>query len=304
MSAEVAALAHRMASRALGWLAEHRERGALSDDAVVDTVDPDETYKPLGESALVASLALREGVAGPRDVEHARWVLDFAWEQLRDGDLLYERQLRHPLMSDPLETYAHFARAGYRHERLVELCRHLHALRGVELAEVVPNRRLAVANAARVAGVPGRHDWSALTAATWLGGTPEPWAIDWMTGYHVTHTVFHLTDWGARPDLPPRLAAYLAAWLPAWVETWREVEQWDLVGELLAVDSCLDEPVCGVEPWEHLAAVQRDDGMLPRDGQPLAEDADELFRDHHHPTVVAATAGTVALSRALAGGAG
>lgn len=298
----VAVLAHDMTRRALEWLAENRSRGALPSSWHPDASDPNKEYKPLGEIALVGSLVLREGAAGPREAEAARALLDHAWEEFRHGDLLYERQLRHPLMSDPLETYAHFARAGYEHPGLLQLLTHLHALRAVRAAEVVPNRCLAVANAARVAGVDGHRDWEKLTSATWLGALPEPWAIDWMTGYHVTHTVFHLTDWGGRPGhagLPPALADYLTAWLPVWAEAWREVEQWDLVGELLAVDACLARPVCPRRLWRDLAAAQRHDGMLPRDAQPLADDPAELFEAHHHPTAVAAIAGTIALSRAL-----
>jgi hypothetical protein len=299
----IAAIGHDMARSALAWLAENRTYGGLPDTWSPQDAEPDSAYKPLGETALAASLALREGVAGPREAEAARTLLDHAWDEFHQGDLLYERQLRHPLMSDPLETYAHFARAGYEHAGLRQLCDHLHRLRAARVAEIVPNRRLAVANAARVAGTGPPADWETLIAATWLGATPEPWAIDWMTAYHVTHTVFHVTDWGARRELPADLEDYLRAWLPVWAEVWREVEQWDLLGELLAVDACLTRPACGRALWQDLAAAQLPDGMLPRDGQPLADDPQELFDDHHHPTVVAAAAGTIALSRAL-GGAG
>jgi uncharacterized protein DUF6895 len=300
-TAPIATTAHRMAARALDWLGEHHTLGALPPtDTSVGMPQPDRAYKPLGETALVASLALREGVAGPREAATARRLLDFAWEQVREGDLLYERQLLHPQLTDPLELYAHFARAGYRHEQLEQLLGHLHALRSTHVVEMLPNRRLAVANAARIVGIDDHRDWPALTSATWLGTTPEPWAIDWMTAYNVTHTVFHLTDWGhARDGLPDPLPAYLRDWLPVWVEVWKEVGQWDLAGELLVVDACLDEPVCGAAAWEELAAVQHDDGLLPRDDEPLPDDPAEVFREHHHTTVVAATAGTIALSGAL-----
>ncbi|MGP3971038.1 DUF6895 family protein [Streptomyces sp. 6N223] len=313
-TAPIAATAHRLAGRAFAWLGEHHTLGALPADITISMTDPDHDYKPLGETALVASLALREGVTGPREAETARRLLDFAWEQLREGDLLYERQLRHPHMTDPLELYAHLARAGYRHPRLERLLAHLRPLRTAQAAEVMPNRRLAVANAARIVGLPARRglpahqahrghddrDWRALADATWLGGTPEPWAVDWFTAYCVTHTVFHLTDWGAiRDGLPEPLQEYLRLWLPVWVEAWTEVGQWDLICELLIVDACLDEPVCGPEPWQRLAAVQHDDGLMPHDDRPLPEDPAEIFLAHHHPTVVAAIAGTLALSRAL-----
>lgn len=297
MTASVAHHAHKLAGAALDWLHTHRRLGAFPPGAT-DIGDPDRHYKPLGETALAASLVLREGVAGPATLAQARDLLDFAWAEFRAGDLLYERQLRHWLLTDPLETYAHFARVGLRHDRLHALLRHSAAVGAA--TEVMPNRSLAVANARRTTGIGGDPDWPALTRATWLGGTPEPWAIDWSIGYHLTHTVFHLTDWGARPhDLPPDIADYLAMWLPVWVDVWAEVGQWDLVGELLVVGACLPEPHLDPAEWQVLADAQHADGLLPRDNEPVADDPATRFADHQHPAVVAVVAGTVALSRLL-----
>lgn len=289
-------------SRALNWLhtAQRQGHGHLPPDATVDLADPDGAYKPLGEAALAASLVLRDGVAGSHDTQVARALVDSCWHQLQDGDLLYERQLRHLTLTDPLELYAHFARSGHRHRLLDGLLTDYAGLRAPDAREVVPNRRLAVANARRIVGVGGEPDWQALTAATWLGATPEPWAVDWSTGYDITHTVFHLTDWGARPDdLPAHLADYLRRWLPVWVDIWLEVGQYDLVGELLAVDACIGDPVCGSEPWRRLADVQHADGLTPRDGDPVATDPHTAFKENEHTAVVAVIAGTVTLARAL-----
>ncbi|MGP3970844.1 DUF6895 family protein [Streptomyces sp. 6N223] len=296
--APVRLMAHRMATGALGWLHRNRGHGALPPGTTADLADPDSVYKPLAESAMAASLVLREGIASPADQHRAREVLDFSWEQLGASDLLYERQLRYPVMTDPLEVYTHFTRAGYRHERLDGLLAHLGGLASPRSSELMPNRRLAVANAARVAGLEREVDWRALTDATWLGQTPEPWAIDWLTAYCVTHTVFHVTDWGARPEgLPPRIQDYLTLWLPVWIDVWLEIQEWDLVGELLIVDACLTEPRCPPGAWEMFASAQHEDGLLPRDGRPVAEDPRQAFAEHHHPTVVATIAGTLALSR-------
>ncbi|ARQ71862.1 DUF6895 family protein [Streptomyces marincola] len=302
MTAPVTSIAHQVASRALHWLHAHRERGVLPADSTADLGDPNSVYKPLGESALAGSLVLREAAAGSTEMRLARELLDYAWTQFREGDLLYERQLRHLLMTDPLETYAHFTRSGYRHAGMDRLLRHNAGLNSVRAVEVVPNRKLAIANAARLAGVDHGTDWTALARATWLGATPEPWAIDWMTAYAMTHTVFHLTDWGGRPEgLPADMAGYLTTWLPVWIDIWREVAQWDLVAELMIVGACLDEPVCDPEIWAVLADIQHEDGLLPRDGDPVSEDEDERFTDHQHTAVVAAVAGSIAVSRTLTG---
>lgn len=301
MTASVARTAHDLTTGALGWLHANRELGAFPADTTADLGDPDSVYKPLGETALAASLVLRGGAAGAAQLRLARELLDFTWQQVREGALLYERQLRHPLLTDPLETYAHFARVGYRHAALDELLAHCAAVDSV--AEVLPNRRLAVANAHRTVGV-GRDDWDVLTRATWLGQTPPPWAIDWMTGYSATHTVFHLSDWGARPHgLPPEVVDHLTAWLPVWVDVWSEVEQWDLVGELLIVGASLPVPRLEAREWARLAALQHPDGLVPRDGEPVAPDPVQRFRDQQHTTVVATIAGTLVLCRLLNDGA-
>ncbi|MGZ3145546.1 DUF6895 family protein [Lentzea chajnantorensis] len=294
------AVVHDVASRAMAWLHAHHELGAFTDTATADLDDPNSVYKPLCEVALASAFVLREGVAGAAQLRHARELLDFSWEQMRRGDLLYERQLRHALLTDPVETYASFARSGYRHAALERVAAHSSAADAVN--EVVPNRRLAVANAHRVVGIPRDDDWDALTAATWLGREPEPWVIDWYTGYCATHTVFHLTDWGARPEgLPAGTARYLDAWLPVWIDVWTEARQWDLVGELLLVGACLPEPRIEAAEWAPFAAAQHEDGLVPRDGEPVSDDPRTRFLDHQHTAVVATAAGTLALSRLLAG---
>jgi hypothetical protein len=303
----VTALAHQVGAKALGWLHAHQEHGTLAPSA--DLGDPDGVYKPLGENALAASLVLRESVAGSGELRKARDLLDFTWRQFRDGDLLYERLLRHPLMHDPLETYAPLVRSGYRHARLDRLFQHTTRLRSVRAVEQLPNRRLASANAARVAGFDGgpgqAWDWPALISETWLARRPEPWLIDWLTAYSVTHTVFHVTDWGGRPDgLPGPIARYLARWLPVWIDVWAEIAQWDLVTELMIVGSCLPEPYVSAADWQRLAAVQHEDGLVPRDAEPPADDPATRYRDQQHTAVVALVAATLAVSRTLTVGEG
>ncbi|MBC3841286.1 hypothetical protein GXW82_16185 [Streptacidiphilus sp. 4-A2] len=298
---EVLKTAHSVGSRALAWLhGSSRQFGSLAPGTDFEFTDPDNIYKPLGETALAASMVLREGVAGPGELLAAQELLDFAWGQLRAGDSLFDRQVRHPMLTDPVELYAHFARGGYRHRQLDELAAHLGSLDSFRAIEMMQNRRLAVANAQRVIDPGYRCDWAALAADTWLGATPEPWMINWMTGYNVTHTVFHLTDWGSRPDgLPEPLADYLATWLPVWADIWQEVGQWDLLGELLIVDACLRQPVCDPGSWQQLARVQHEDGLMPRDSEPVSPDPHQAFKDNEHTAVVAVVAGTVTLSRSL-----
>ncbi|WP_329234977.1 hypothetical protein OHB07_31095 [Streptomyces sp. NBC_00111] len=291
--------ARSMADRALSWLHANRDLGGLPPGTTETMADPDSVYKPLGETTLAASLILRDGVAGPGRLAAAQSLMDFTWEQFRHGDMIYERQLRHTLMTDPLEMYAPFVRSGYRHEELDRLLAHRSRMRSAGSVEVLPNRRLAVANAARVVGLDHTEDMNALAAATWLGARPEPWAINWITAYAMTHTVFHLTDWGGNPGgLPPELADYVRTWLPVWIDVWREVGQWDLVTELLVVGASIEDPYCRPEDWEAVAALQHEDGLVPRDSDPVDDDPQQRFTDHQHTVVVAAVAGSIALARA------
>ncbi|MEU6394624.1 hypothetical protein [Streptomyces sp. NPDC046939] len=303
MSLPPTELAHTVSSRALHWLHANRAYGDLSDLPDADLVSDRGAYKALGETALAASLVLRGGAAGTTELALARELLAYCWEQTSNGSLLYERLLRNPLKTDPLETYAHFTRGGHRLPELDELLAHTVALTSAHAVEHVPNRRLGVANAVRVTGLdhgPGTPRWEALTRDTWLGSTPEPWHIDWLTAYAVTHTVYHLTDWGRLPDgLPVDVAAYLRDWLPVWTDIWAEAGHWDLMAELMIVDLCLPDARVDAEDWRRLAEIQHDDGMVPRDDKPVDDDPAQRFEDHQHPTIVAVIAGNLALSRAL-----
>ncbi|MCA1605047.1 MAG: hypothetical protein LC775_06165, partial [Acidobacteria bacterium] len=251
--AECAVAAHQLAEGVSCWLDAAREYFALPTDISPDQLHPDEDMKPLGELVLAGSIAIREGTTSSRQVQTARALIEFAWQQLRSGQMLYDLQCEQLVDTYPMEIYACFVRAGYRHQRLDELLTHLSGLRAARVPEVIPSRALAVLNAERLIGLSQHDNVTTLTARTWLGGTPEPWTTDFFTQYAITHTVFHLTDWGAYLDgLPVHLQTYLYAWLPAWVEVYLEAAQWDLVGELLVVDLCLTQPNYYPHAWKAL----------------------------------------------------
>lgn len=295
-----AAAAHHLAVRAFGWLDAATEHFALPADASLDRLDINKHIKPLSELALAGSIAVREGATGSRETRLAPALVEFAWRELREGDVLYELQRANPTVTHPMETYAPFVRAGYHHRRLEELLAHLTSLRAARVIELLPTRALAVLNATRTLGLPARADPAELTARTWLGGTPEPWTTDFSTLYAMTHTVFHLTDWGARLDgLPEHLQAYLHAWLPAWLEVYLEAGQWDLISELLIVDLCLTEPAYHPSAWDCLTRAQQPNGLLPAGPERVPQDTAKAFRNHYHPTLTAAIAATLAISRRI-----
>ncbi|QUH03883.1 hypothetical protein HUO13_26440 [Saccharopolyspora erythraea] len=290
------ALLHQVGARAWDWLAVHREhfRPRPGED------DPAQAFKPVGELAMAAAVLLREGVAGSQQAASARSLLDFAWyEALDAGDMLERVQREAPLTSACMEVYVHFHERGYRHPGLEDTLRVLRTLRGCSTAETLPYRRLGIALAEQRLGlaVAGVDD---AVRATLLGGVPEPWTVDHHVAYDIAHTVFYLTDWGARPEqVHHEIADYLDLWLPVWIEECIERRQWDLLGELLATDACLPQPALDAESWQHLAVAQTPDGALPVTGNVPTGDADDVFELVYHPTLVAAFAATLATSRAL-----
>ncbi|MDT0430949.1 DUF6895 family protein [Streptomyces salyersiae] len=300
MDALTVRLAHQVCDGALAWL--DRVRGCFAlPRGVPDHEIDGSALKALMELSLAAWLVQREAVAGPDSGRTADGLLRFAWNEFREGDLLYRLQRHTPAATFPLEVYSIFAAAGLRHSALEELIAYQAGLRASRVLEHVPNRCLAVLAAARRTGLPPMPDAAdVLTPRTWLGGTPEPWMLDGNNAYGMTHTVFHLTDWGARPEgLPPALDDYLRRWLPVWVEVFDETAVWDLLGELLAVDMCLRAPDFYRPVWEHLARAQRDDGMVPNGLTRPSQEPEIAFLNHHHPTIVAVVAGTVTVARAM-----
>ncbi|NUS16484.1 MAG: hypothetical protein HOY69_34655 [Streptomyces sp.] len=301
MTAASPALLHAVGDRALAWLDAHREHFRLTDDDRASGRGTIERLKPVGELAVNMRVLAREGVAGSRQRDISVRLLDHAWRDLLDGgNLLAELQYQEPMSPVPLEIYASLHELGHRHPGLEAAINLARTTVSWQALEMVPNRRLGVLNAERKIGLMPSGDMEQALAATWLGRMPEPWSVQLHIAYDITHTVFHLTDWGAAPGgIPPAVADYLARYLPAWLEDWAEYEHWDLVGELLVVDACLPRPTLDAGIWERYAAAQAPDGAMPVRGALPDGDRAAVFDQVHHPTLVAAFASAMATSRSL-----
>lgn len=302
MTAASPALLHHVGERALDWLNAHREHFRLTDDDLSTPRSTVERLKPIGELAVNMRVLAREGVAGSRQHEQSARLLDFAWRDLLDGgNVLARLQSDEPVSPVPLEVYATFHELGHRHPGIedgVRLARSTACWRALEMQ---PSRRLGLLGAERRIGLAPSGDWDEAVAATWLGRMPEPWTVQLHTAYDITHAVFHLTNWGEAPDrIPAAIADYLTAYLPAWLDDWADLGHWDLLGELLVVDACLPSPTLDAGVWERYAAAQSGSGAMPmRQGMPRSDDPAEVFDIVHHPTLVAAFASAMAVSRAL-----
>ncbi|WP_327721967.1 hypothetical protein OG381_46150 [Streptomyces sp. NBC_00490] len=294
-------LVHNVGAGALEWLYAHRDGFRLEPD-----VDPEigflERFKPVAELALICKVLFREGVAGSRQAQLARQLVDHAWRHTLDGGrMLVLGQATEPLSPVPFEVYLPFKELGYscpEAEQAFLLNQRLESHAALEMA---PVRRLGLSAYQRRFGLPPRPPEADIVPETWLGRTPEPWTVEGHTAYDITHTVFHLTNWGERPDgLPPHIADYLATWLPAWLDDWLDLQRWDLLGELLVVDACLPRPTWDERAWEGFAAAQQPDGAMPAIRTMPEGDPDEVFDIVYHSTLVAAFASVLATSRAMA----
>ncbi|MFD5840228.1 DUF6895 family protein [Streptomyces chartreusis] len=293
-------LMHTVGVRALEWLWAHRDGFRLEPD-----VDPEigflERFKPVGELALICRVLFREGVAGSRQADLARRLLDHTWRHTLDGGRMLARgQHIEPMSPIPFEVYLPYKELGYSEPEVERATVLYHRLESWSALELDPTRRLGLAAFQRRFGLTPRPPEAALVAPTWLARRPEPWTVSGHIAYDVTHTVFHLTDWGAHPEaLPPEIADYLATWLPVWIDDWLDLQRWDLLGELLVVDACLPRPTLDERGWEGFAAAQQPDGAMPAVRSMPEGEPDELFDIVYHPTLVAAFASFLATSRAL-----
>ncbi|WP_151477457.1 DUF6895 family protein [Streptomyces albicerus] len=293
-------LIHTVGVRALEWLWAHRDGFRLEPD-----VDPDvgflERFKPVGELALICRVLFREGVAGSRQADLARRLVDHTWRHTLDGGRMLVRGQRvEPLSPIPFEVYLPYKELGYSEPDVERATVLYHRLNSWAALELDPTRRLGMSAFQRRFGLTPRPPEADLVGATWLARTPEPWTVSGHIAYDLTHTVFHLTDWGERPDgLPPDIADYLTMWLPVWIDDWLDLKRWDLLGELLVVDACLPRPTLDERAWEGFAAAQQPDGAMPAVRTMPEGEPDEVFDTVYHPTLVAAFASVLATSRAL-----
>nr|WP_206442405.1 hypothetical protein [Streptomyces boncukensis] len=305
-----------VAARALAWVDARRDRFALPPEVVSPETDLNWTLKPLGELAQLTASIRRHTESGDPLHDGAGELLEFAWRETGKGAMLVELFRLDPHATYPLEIYAAFSGAGFRSAVFEEFADVVTRTRSWRLLEQDPNRRLGILNAERRCGLPPHARTEDLLPATWLGGLPEPWTFERHSGYALTHTVFHLADWGAASHaVPGRVADYLHLWLPSWLDTCLDSEQWDLGCELLAVGACLPTPYPAehrAAAWGRIAAARAADGSLreeggapagaasgPGPGVDLSPDPDEAtaFAHRYHSTLAAAFAAVLTAHR-------
>jgi hypothetical protein len=258
--------------RALGWLERERDRFALPEG-------PPDLFrlKALGELAAIVEVLHRQSDLDADTQERLRALLAFAWDQFGRGDVFVTVLDAQPF--PVLGTmYSVFERAGWRHEPTRERLARLGQRGGLSRPRDGGARLTSAVNAQY--GPDGvivlclglGLAWDVLgLSSIWSRGTLYPRtalarrqpveALGEPEAYSLTHTVFFMTDWGARDGaLPEADRAFLAARVPGWMEDFRAQGQLDLYAELAAVLAC----VGGAAPQAEavLRAAQEEDGSI------------------------------------------
>ncbi|MGW4026844.1 DUF6895 family protein, partial [Streptomyces sp. NPDC005009] len=132
-------LIHTVGSGALEWLWAHRDGFRLEPCA-----DPEagflERFKPVGELALICAVLFREGVAGSRQAELARRLIDHTWRDILDGGTMLVRgQRTEPFSPIPFEVYLPFRELGYSQPEVERAAVLNHRLSGWHALEALPN---------------------------------------------------------------------------------------------------------------------------------------------------------------------
>ncbi len=127
-----------------------------------------------------------------------------------------------------------------------------------------------------------------------------------IEAYRITHTVFHLSDFGARDmELTADERSRACQIIDRMTDQFVEVDYWDLIAELIFSQACLEmDPTrtrSGVAAIYNLLRAQTPSGAIP--GRYIAQRVDEsvpqveFFRKSFHTTLVSALTSMMILTK-------
>jgi Domain of unknown function (DUF6895) len=291
-----------MVDRALSWVDHHLDlfQAANSPEGLIHTA-----LKPLVELSMLC-LLLRRNAETPSDARIRRMLE--ASSRMWETHFGCDRLVRNP---------AAFRLYSMWHESLVQSgalpAENRHVIQAVvdhgyvTATEEVGFRDLDLRHLLDLGGY--RHrlpSYRALYRQTVLGRGGPPLAFNQMDAYSVTHTLFYLTDFGARPidAIPERQLPYVHWIVQTLLGQYLLLEDWDIVAELLLSAACLRwKPPDALydAAWNGLLGAQRDDGAIP--SRSFAEDSWTAlpeperraygFEHSYHTTLVGAMAGFI-----------
>ena len=168
-----------------------------------------------------------------------------------------------------------------------------------------PNLRLESRHYADLGGL--RHDYESyrqLYERSLLAAPPAADELEIEQAYQITHTVFHLFDYGdQRLDLSAAELTEAGRLIESMSSHFVATQHWDLVAECLICFSCLgiraERTAAGAAAVASLRAAQRPDGALPgrspeQQAGPSASPS-VFFEAAFHTTLVTALAAMLAL---------
>ena len=253
--------------------------------------------KPLSELALSVNVLMRCGVTLPFLPLAADWI----WNECEEGHGLLRLLLARNDFLPACSLYASLFELGYRSAPLDAALRMLAKSKMARRLPLQPWARLALDyNLFKLGIIP----WSRIRrSGLYVVSRPEPWVISGEIGYAITHEIMYLTDFGFEPLRDAELDGYLRTWIPYWAQAFTRERDWDVLGELAMISSCL-----GTEsPMSELAIVlaqQAADGSIAGPdgaGSFLYAEGDtksrRAFLASYHTTLVGTMAAAMALRR-------
>ena len=276
------------ADKGLSWIEDHRDE--FSPLRGRDPWEQTMLLKPFSELMLTVTLLGRDPILRRR----LEPIVSWAWREAGCGSMLIDLTSAKAELVEALGLYADFTANGYHNIQLETWFTYLVNTDVAHGLELTPWREVAFQYNLERLGLAGAP---VLPVGSWLGARPEPWTISITTGYPMTHEVFYLTDFGARPmNLADDLREYLQTWLPAWQQIFRNPEHLDLLSELVMTAACIHSDP-GLEVSQLLAERQSDDGSVagPRGaGHDLPSPTGDLsrrrFLTDYHTTLVSVLA--------------
>jgi hypothetical protein len=248
--------------------------------------------KPVTELAIAGDVIASAGGASADLRRRGEEWVHHAWQELRNGDVLFGLVQNRPDLVGIASPYPIFRARGLVNRELEAELKWAASLKAVRALELPPWRKIEVGLALARVGAVSPWDINEQYRATWLAHAPEPWAVGDGLAYSVSHTVFYMTGFGAQPHAiskPHR--RYIARWVPVWASYYYATGNYDICGEMLMTLRCVGHQV--EEDWMlRLSRVQLEDGAIPgpsevsRSIDAKATGPRKSFLDNYHTTLV------------------
>lgn len=266
-----------------------------------------ELLKPLGELTLAASLLSRL----PHLTTDRTWktVLDFSWDQLRDGYLLVDVLKERPDLLVMLSLYATLYREGYENKELNNQIVQLVETPGYYQTDMLAWRRLDLLVGLEDLGIKTdiASEIEMAFNQTWLSKCHSPWTITEPSAYGLTHAAFYMANYGFDESrLPSNVESYLFENCLPWARMYLEEQNFDLAAEMIMTRCCLKFPLTDSEKLlskDFLEARMEDNALPcpPYGALSLLFGEDDPSRRHfllhYHTVLVTCMASAMAMNR-------